>query len=556
MPQPAIPSHAGRLAPGAALLLAAIWLPAMAQSTGSAAPAASLYRIAGTVVNAVSGEPVAGATVSVLAESDSHRIALVESGSDGRFQLEGLPAAKYQLTASKRGYCTGFYDQHEEFNSAIVTGEGEDTGSLVFRLTPGAVLRGVVTADGGDPVEGATVLLFEKPRGHEPGSRITEVDTTTTDDTGAYEFAGLEAGEYLLAVKAEPWYAMHWPSAAQRPTATGERNPALDVAYPITYFDSTAEEGSASPIVLAGGNREEANIILHAAPALKLEVQAERKQDGSIAAPVLRQSVFGMVVSGEGPTTMDSEQTGIAEFSGVAPGHYEVMQGDPPRIAELDAATSQQVDPSLGAPTVTVAGTLQAAPGMALAGEAQVTLDPVGADPAAGHSTMRSTSNRGSFSFSLVTPGEWTLRVEEDGMELPVVSIAAGGRTRPGNRLTVQDRPLTLVVAVNRNATRVEGFARKNGQGTAGVMMVLVPKDAAAFPALARRDQSDSDGSFALLNVVPGSYTVVAIENGWDLDWTRPEVIGRYLPGGTGVTVTGRADNVVRLAGPVAVQPR
>jgi hypothetical protein len=87
-------------------------------------------------------------------------------------------------------------------------------------------------------------------------------------------------------------------------------------------------------------------------------------------------------------------------------------------------------------------------------------------------------------------------------------------------------------------------------------MVVLVPKDLAAFPALARRDQSDSDGSFALRDVAPGHYTVVAIENGWDLDWERPEVISRYLPGGIPVTVTESSGKLVRLSQAVPVQSR
>jgi hypothetical protein len=78
----------------------------------------------------------------------------------------------------------------------------------------------------------------------------------------------------------------------------------------------------------------------------------------------------------------------------------------------------------------------------------------------------------------------------------------------------------------------------------------------AAFPALARRDQSDSDGSFALRDAAPGQYTVVAIENGWDLDWERPEVISRYLPGGIPVTVTEVSGKLVRLSQPVPVQTR
>src|SRR6185369_2348805 len=155
---------------------------------------------AGILVNSITGEPVRRATVAVLAESNSRTIASVGSDSEGRFSLERLPAASYQLTASKRGFRTGFFDEHDEFSSAIVTGADQDTTHLVFRLTPNAVLRGVVSGDGGDPVDGARVLLFQRPQHHDPGERTTQVDATVTDDTGAYEFSNLASGEYLLAV--------------------------------------------------------------------------------------------------------------------------------------------------------------------------------------------------------------------------------------------------------------------------------------------------------------------------------------------------------------------
>ena len=109
----------------------------------------------------------------------------------------------------------------------------------------------------------------------------------------------------------------------------------------------------------------------------------------------------------------------------------------------------------------------------------------------------------------------------------------------------MQDRAQTLVVRVSADGERVEGFARKGEKGVAGVMVLLVPRDPAAFPDLVRRDQSDSDGSFALRDAAPGQYTVVAIEDGWGLDWTRPEVIGRYLPGGVAVTVTDTMDKLI-----------
>ena len=44
---------------------------------------------------------------------------------------------------------------------------------------------------GATPVEGAQVMLFEKPRDHEPGAKIVQVESAMTDDTGTYEFDSL-----------------------------------------------------------------------------------------------------------------------------------------------------------------------------------------------------------------------------------------------------------------------------------------------------------------------------------------------------------------------------
>jgi hypothetical protein len=68
---------------------------------------------------------------------------------------------------------------------------------------------------------------------------------------------------------------------------------------------------------------------------------------------------------------------------------------------------------------------------------------------------------------------------------------------------------------------------------------------------LFRRDQSDSDGSFTLPAILPGKYTVIAIENGWDLDWYTPSVLQKYLPAGERVDVSPESKLEVK----VNVQP-
>ncbi len=527
------------------------------------------YRIAGTVVNAVTGQPVGGAAVAILTAEDSHTLASTVTGSDGHFALVRLPAAKFELNASKRGYLTSFFDQHGDFNSAIVTGDDQETGDLVFELAPNAVLSGVITGDGGDPVQGAKVMLFRRPADHGSNDAPEEAGTMMTDDTGSYEFSGLAAGEYLLAVQATPWYAMHHFEPGEADTQETENEAALDVAYPVTYFDSTTDEASATPIELTSGSRQEANVNLHAVPALHL-ILSVSQDPGTTAPPSdLRQVIFG--TEADGGTDMVSVGHGeITEFYGLAPGEYHVQQGNPPREADMNLSASQQLDASAGAPAVEVKGWLRSAEGAPVSG-ATLSLNPRAGT--AGKSISATSDKTGNFSFPAVPPGRWSLQVMTGGIEaataMPVMAIAEDGQTHAGDRVTVSDGPVSLVARVSTHPARMEGFARKNGKGVSGAMVVLVPKDLGAMASLARRDQSDSDGSFTLLDVAPGEYTIVAIADGWDdhgqeIDWADPAVIGRYLPGGLSVTVKDELDSTagaqsprrIQLAGAVQVQAR
>jgi hypothetical protein len=519
--------------------------------------AAAGYSIAGTVVDATNGEPVQRATVAVLSEADRNAVASVVTDNEGRFTLEGLAAGKYPLTASKRGFRTAFFDEHDGgYNTAIVTGEGQQTRGLVFKLNRGAALQGVVIGDGGDPVEGA-VMLFVKPHKHNPGTRITQIGEVSTDDTGAYEFDDLPAGEYLLAVKAEPWYALHHSHDSSRQQPESGANPALDVAYPITYFDSTADESAATPITLKAGSREEANINLRAVPALHIFVQvplADEEKHELVPPPALQRTIFGTQIPSEASLNQNPKESDMAEFTGIAPGRYELQQGNPPRVAELDATTNERVDPSLGIPTVAVSGTLRATRGFVIPEDVTLALNSL--DGTQGQASLQTSCYDGIFTFAAVPPGNWRLTILSPGKTLLVESISIGKKTNAGSLLTVKDKPLQTEVTVSAGETRVEGFAKKGGKGAAGVMVVLVPRDQAANGDQFRRDQSDSDGSFSLRDVAPGEYTVVAIADGWELDWERPEVLGPYLRKGIVVTVTESSGKLIAIKEGVPVQNR
>ncbi len=531
------------------VLLCTMFLAALPLSSAqkSPAPASGPYRISGRVINASSGEPVRRATVSVLGEDDGNLVQSVQSDNDGRFALEHLPAGKYPLTASRRGFRPAFYDEHDEFNSAIVTGPDQDTTNLAFRLMPGAVLHGVVSGDGGDPAENASVILFKRDNNSPHGSTLDEIkqaDGTMTDDTGAYEFSNLGAGEYYVAVVTSPWYAMHSPT---RGGTAGEDSP-LDVAYPVTFFDSTTSEASASPIMLEPGTRQEADISLHAVPALRLQIAAPRK-GAEIVQPEVRTMVFGVQVLTS--SAFDPVHPGVLEFGGIPPGHYQLLQGDPPRISDLEANASEAIDPNAGTLAVTVTGTLRSTTSAPVPENVNVVLEGTNGQT---QGAMQTNAHKGEFRFDAVPPGVWNLTAAAQGNALPVVAVSSAGIMTAGNQIIVKDRAVSVIATVSPSLSRVTGFARSGEKGVAGAMIVLVPRQPSAYRALVRRDQSDSDGSFSLRDVPAGQYTVLAIADGWKLDWTDRANLTRFLPRGVSVTVSDQSGGSVSLPDPVPVQ--
>jgi hypothetical protein len=272
-------------------------LPSTAVPTADKPTAAHLYRIAGTVVNAATGDAVPQATASLLSSDNRHIVATAACDSDGRFAFDALPAGKYSLMASKRGYIAASYHQHELYSSAIVTGDGEQTEDLTLRNNPEASLQIDVTDEAGDAVDKARILCFLRQHGYGIAERIIAISSSITDDSGTVHIYNLPPGDYFVAVTAQPWYAMHGSASPGAASIAPAVNPALDVAYPVTFFDNVTDEASATPIALAAGAHERVSIILQPMPALHLYVPVPQGQEDALPPPKLRQSIFGATFS-------------------------------------------------------------------------------------------------------------------------------------------------------------------------------------------------------------------------------------------------------------------
>ena len=113
------------------------------------------FKIAGTVVNSLTGAPLNQARVTLADTADRRNRAFIITTDDGRFTFASLYRGKYSLEGAKRGFIPAAYEQHEQFSTAIVTGTDFNTEDLVLRLTPLALLSGKVIDESGDPVRKA-----------------------------------------------------------------------------------------------------------------------------------------------------------------------------------------------------------------------------------------------------------------------------------------------------------------------------------------------------------------------------------------------------------------
>jgi 5-hydroxyisourate hydrolase-like protein (transthyretin family) len=507
------------------------------------------YRIAGTVVSSKSGSPLARTRVQIMDTSNRQRVRSLVTSDNGRFEFH-VVAGKFALQGSKRGYINAGYNQHEQFSTAIVTGADFDTERLVLRLSPVALLGGRVLDEAGEPVRGAAVQIFRE--NHASGiSRIVPVRNVATDDQGAYEATPLDAGTYFVSVRATPWYAVR-PVTGRGPSSV---DPFLDVAYPITYYGDTTDADEATPIPLRGGDHLEVDIHLTPAPALHLIFHTDENAE-SVQPPLLQAPAFEgleqIAVQG-----LQRISPGVYEVNGVAAGKYLVRMHDSAgglkAAAEMDLSNGQELDSTSARSASTIKAAVQVRGAANLPEELHVALRNSKGRLVA----WEPVNPKGEVEFHDATPGKYEVLAGTPGKAYSVVGIGSqAGKTR-GHSLNVP-AGATLIISLSlvEGRVNIEGFAKRAGKPASGAMIVLVPKDAEANHELFRRDQSDLDGSFTLQSVVPGSYTLIAIDDGWDLDWAKPTVLAPYLKHGQSIEVDDQNRGDLHVPHSVDVQKK
>jgi len=517
------------------------------------------FKIAGTIVSSLSGTPLGKARVSLFDTRNPADVVWMITSENGHFEFGSLKPGKFSLQGAKRGFIRAAYEQHEQFSTAIVTGAGFDTGNLVLRLTPLALLGGKVIDEWGDPVRNARVMLYVE--NHQAGmNRITPAGGGSTDDQGSYEFATLTPGNYYLSVAAKPWYAVHPVSSPPEGAGNSPRGVArsLDVAYPTTYYNGATDADAATPIPIKGGDHLQADIHLNPVPALHLVIHVPNDGQQGFSMPVFQKHVFDSLenVQGEGA---QSVAPGVYELTGVPAGRYSVRLQEP-KSGQLQQSSEmnlvkdgQELDTSRSEPTATVKLSVQMPRQEPFPKQFSLALQ----DSRRQTVAFKSVGVAGEATFEDIPAGKYTILVFSPTKPYSVARASSDGVEISGHELNVTPgASRNLAVFLVGGVVTVEGFAKRGDKPVAGVMVALVPKDPESHLEMFRRDQSDFDGSFVLRGVIPGSYTIVAVEDAWGFQWMQPGVLGRYVQHGQNLTIGELMRGSVHLPDPVEVQPR
>jgi uncharacterized protein (DUF2141 family) len=517
------------------------------------------FKIAGTLVSSLDGAPLGKARVSIFDTSNRANTVWMITSETGHFEFAQLKAGKFSLQGAKRGFIPAAYDQHEQYSTAIVTGAGFNTENLVLRLTPLALLAGKIIDELGDPVRNARVTLYLE--NHQGGmNRITSADNASTDDQGSYEFPSLAPGNYFVSVAAKPWYAVHPFSSS----AVGTGNPSsgvarsLDVAYPTTYYSGATEADGATPIPVKGGDRLQIDVHLSPVPALHLVFRVPNEEQQGFSPPVFQKRVFDSeeYVQSEG---MQSVAPGVFELAGVPAGRY-ILRWQEPKSGHLEqsseielAKDGQELDNSHNEPAAKLKLSVKLPREEKLPKQVSIALQ----DSRRQVVAFKPVDTSGEVTFQDLPAGKYAILVFSPTKQYSVVRVSSQGVETPGHALSIAPGgSLELTVFLVGGVVTVEGFAKREDKPMAGVMVVLVPKDPESHLEMFRRDQSDFDGSFVLRGVLPGAYTIVAVEDAWGVEWLQPSILARYVQHGQNVTIGELMQGSVHLPDPVEVQAR
>ncbi|MCL4812922.1 MAG: carboxypeptidase regulatory-like domain-containing protein [Vicinamibacteraceae bacterium] len=181
------------------------------------------------------GAPLANARVRTSFGPNATRVAVTDGS--GRYELSGLPAVGFSVTARRNGYS----GRPGQSSRSVTLADGEVRDHVDLVLVKAGVIVGRVFGPDGEPLVGARVAALSARRTPIGRQLAQSVGPDTTDDLGAFRLHSLAPGRYFVAVHPNTW----GPDSLDGSGAPEGLAPA--------FYPGTTDMASARAVVVASG---------------------------------------------------------------------------------------------------------------------------------------------------------------------------------------------------------------------------------------------------------------------------------------------------------------
>ena len=489
-------------------------------------------------------------------ENEAPPVAFTDN--DGHFEIAGLDAGRYAVSARKAGFVPTTYGSHRAGEPPIMIDLADGVRATVsVRMSRSSGISGRIVDQYGEPVEG---VLVQAERLIRTEGRIAPkaAGMATTDDLGAYRIGALPASRYVV-------------NAYVNRAAQDMMFFATDVGGVANAELLRALPGSSQARMYYPGA-----VGLAGAQPIDLHVGEERGSiDFAVGADTTFPTVTLSFVDADGKA-VPADAT-LAVTSGEIPRFLPVLMRNPKIALRVEPGTWTVLARGNGtvgmaeiSATSDASATVVLGKGGRVAGRVEsdgAPLQPGRFIVTAGHpadvavfSRWGNTANgrpNGTFEIDQLL-GPIQLRVVAPPKGWALKAILLDGRDITDGSIDV--KPTTAidnvrVVMTNRVAT-LEGTA-VDAQGTtlADYSVLVFPADA-ALAAHARRyarwARPNQEGRFVVDDLLAGEYFAVATNDVDDAQWQNGDYLERFRTQATKVTL-GESDKKT-IALPIAPQ--
>jgi hypothetical protein len=533
-------------------LLLALPLALLAAVPAAAAQSVpSGYTVRGTVVNAITGQPIARALVSMGQDQ-----AMLTAGN-GQFSFDNVVAGGNSLSVSKPGYqghggtmgsmmvSSRSGSMHVQTGPPIPIQIGPNTPAFTVRLTPLAMITGHITLSTADPADNIRLQVFM--RHYENGHpQWASVGRTRTRSDGSFRISSLEVGSYIVSTMA----------SLDRPGQSLNGHGPI-WGYPSLYYPGVTDPGAAGVLHLGAGQQAEADITLTRQQFFPVTALVHSSGDSP-------PGEFQILDDGGRLTGLSAtfdRREGIVRAA--VPNGTWTMQAHSFGPTMEWGSTTFQVN---GAPT-SFAINLQTVPHIPIVVRREFQASADGSQPElvpSGPSlniTLTSADEMGAGGTGGMAPApgsngaDWELQVSQPGrywiktQAFPpayISSITSGGTDLGSNPLVIVQgsTPPSVEVTLRNDGGTITGQIaglssnpRSNPASGQRPQLWIYAIPLFSTPASVPEASLQADNQFTIPNLAPGSYRVVACDAPQEIDFHSPEGLAAWAGKGQTVTV-------------------